>query len=186
MMALSKVFLYPALSFIAGIFLASFIYIPKLIIWEFFILGVFYLILFRKHKTIAIFAICLIFLSFGFLCVSQIYGSRCCGDSQPPQHIVFPQFGQLRQELREVIYENMSPPQSSILAAIVLGDKGKISQEWKEKLNIAGARHITAISGMHIVILSGILVWLGITIGLYRGQAFYFALILLWLFIVFI
>ena len=36
---------------------------------------------------------------------------------------------------------------------------------------------------MHIVILSGILIWLGIILGLYRGQAFYFAIILLWLFI---
>jgi len=88
-----------------------------------------------------------------------------------------------KEKLRKVVYQNLSPPQSSILAAIVLGDKQRISSEWKEKLNIAGVRHITAISGMHIVILSGILIWLGIILGFYRGRAFYFAVILLWLFI---
>ena len=63
-------------------------------------------------------------------------------------------------------------------------DKRKLSEDLKQKLNIAGVRHITAISGMHIMILSGILMYLGIALGLYRGQAFYFAIILLLLFII--
>ncbi len=91
-----------------------------------------------------------------------------------------------KERLRKNIEQNLSPPQSSILTAIILGEKRKISKQWKNKLNITGVRHITCVSGMHIVVLSGILMWLGTTLGLWRGQAFYFAIILLFLFIIMI
>ena len=42
-----------------------------------------------------------------------------------------------KNKLRESIYQNLSPPQSSILGAVILGDKSRIPQEWKEKLNYA-------------------------------------------------
>jgi competence protein ComEC len=78
-----------------------------------------------------------------------------------------------KNKLREAVNQNLSPPQSSILAAVILGDKGNISEEWKDKLNKTGVRHITAISGMHIVILTSILMSFLIAIGFWRGQAFY-------------
>ncbi|MDP1538827.1 MAG: ComEC/Rec2 family competence protein [bacterium] len=89
-----------------------------------------------------------------------------------------------KDKLREVIYQNLSPPQSSILAAIILGDKRQISQEWKDKLNYAGVRHLTAISGMHVAILTVILMSFLIGLGFWRQQAFYFSIILIFLFIV--
>jgi len=55
-----------------------------------------------------------------------------------------------KNKLRKTIRQNLSPPQSSILSAVILGDKKNISDEWKEKLNKTGVRHITAVSGMHI------------------------------------
>ena len=99
-------------------------------------------------------------------------------------NFIFAKILDFKNKLRESIYQNLSPPQSSILGAMILGDKRRMSEGLKEKLNIAGVRHITAISGMHIMILSGILMYLGMALGLYRGQAFYFALVLLILFIV--
>ncbi|MCK4520259.1 ComEC/Rec2 family competence protein [Candidatus Parcubacteria bacterium] len=89
-----------------------------------------------------------------------------------------------KNKLRESIFQNLSPPQSSILGAIILGDKRRISDEWKQKLNITGTRHITCVSGMHIVILAGILMWIGMALGLWRTQAFYFAIVFLILFII--
>jgi len=86
-----------------------------------------------------------------------------------------------KDKLREVIYQNLSPPQSSILAAIILGDKRQISQEWKDKLNYAGVRHLTAISGMHVAILTVILMSFLIGLGFWRQQAFYFSIILIFL-----
>jgi len=197
----SKIFLYFLLSFIGGIFICSFFKVPQLIIYELFILGAFYSILFflpphqkvgggGRQKAIVIFGICLIILASGILRTQTVkpaedspLSTYYFEEEKVETSLIEQKLSAFKQKLREVVYQNLSPPQSSILAAIVLGDKQKISSEWKEKLNIAGVRHITAISGMHIVILSGILIWLGIFLGLYRGQAFWFAVILLWLFI---
>ncbi|MDD5606634.1 MAG: ComEC/Rec2 family competence protein [Candidatus Pacebacteria bacterium] len=91
-----------------------------------------------------------------------------------------------KQSLRNIIYSNLSPPQRDILSAMLLGDKDRMSDDLKENLNIVGLRHITAVSGMHVTVLAGILMSLLLGIGLYRGQAFYFSLILIFLFIILI
>jgi hypothetical protein len=171
-MSPSKTFLYFLLSFIGGVFISSFLDIPKFIIYELFILGIFYSLLFFKQKAIIVFALCLIILGLGIL---RTETSKLSEIGSLTVHKNQEHFFSLKQKFREVIYQNFSPPHSTILAAILLGDKGKISKDWKQKLNRAGVRHITAISGMHIVILSQILLWLAIFLGLYRGQAFYFA-----------
>lgn len=89
-----------------------------------------------------------------------------------------------KSKLRESIYQNLSPAQSSILGAMILGDKRRMPSELKGKLNIAGVRHITAVSGLHITILSGVLMSFLLALGFYRSQAFYFSIILIFLFIV--
>lgn len=86
--------------------------------------------------------------------------------------------------LRKNIYYNLSPPKNLILGAMILGDKNRMTANLKEKLNIAGVRHITAISGMHIVILSGVLMFLLLSLGFWRGQAFYFSILFVFLFVV--
>ena len=91
---------------------------------------------------------------------------------------------QFKERLRKSIYQNLSPPQSSILGAMILGDKRKLTDNLKEKLNIAGLRHITAISGLHVTILTSILMTILIGLGLWRQQAFWFSIILIALFII--
>jgi len=91
---------------------------------------------------------------------------------------------QFKNKLRKSVYQNLSPPQSLILGAMILGDKSRMPESLKEKLNIAGVRHITAVSGMHIVILSGVLMSLLLALGLWRGQAFYLSIIFIFLFII--
>jgi len=98
--------------------------------------------------------------------------------------IVYAKILSFRNKLRESIYRNLSPPQGSILGAVILGDKRKISPEWKERLNYAGVRHLTAVSGMHVAILTSVLMTLLIGLGLWRQQAFYFAIIFIALFII--
>jgi len=88
-----------------------------------------------------------------------------------------------KDKLRRGIDQILLPPQSSILKAVFLGDKWGLPDELKEKLNITGTRHIVAISGMHMIIMSQILLWLALAIGLWRGQAFYFVLFFLVLYI---
>jgi competence protein ComEC len=91
-----------------------------------------------------------------------------------------------KNKLRETINQNLSPPQRSILAAVILGDKKNISKEWKDKLNKTGVRHITAVSGMHIIILTSILMTLLIALGFWRGQAFYLTIGIIFLYILMI
>ncbi len=97
--------------------------------------------------------------------------------------VVYAKILSFKDKLRQSIYSSLSPPQSSILGAMILGDKSRMSNDLKEKLNIAGVRHVTAVSGMHVVILSGVLMSLLLALGLWRGQAFYFSIIIIFLFI---
>lgn len=177
-MSSSKAFLFILLSFLAGVFIASFFNVPKLILWELFILGVFYSLVFFKQRAILVFGLCLIVLGLG------VFRAGSQNNNIPVYQNT--NMSTLQQKFSRVINSNLSPPQSAILSAILIGDKSQISKQWKEMLNRAGIRHVTAISGMHIVILSSILLWLGINLGLYRGQAFYFAIGFLWLFILMI
>ena len=98
--------------------------------------------------------------------------------------VIFAKILQFKDKLRETIYKNLPPPQSSILGAIILGDKRKMPDELKEKLNVAGVRHITAISGMHVGILTIALMSLLIGLGFWRKHAFYLAIALITLFVV--
>lgn len=99
-------------------------------------------------------------------------------------NLFFAKILSFKNKLRESIYQNLSPPQSSILGAMILGDKRKMSDDLKEKLNIVGVRHITAVSGLHVAILASILMTLLIGLGFWRQQAFYFSIILIALFII--
>jgi len=99
-------------------------------------------------------------------------------------NLVYAKILEFKNKLRKSVYQNLSPPQGSILGAIILGDKQKISEEWKNKLNIAGVRHITAVSGLHVTVLSSILMTLLLWLGFRRQQAFYFAILIITLFVV--
>jgi competence protein ComEC len=66
---------------------------------------------------------------------------------------------------------------------MILGDKRQIADDLKEKLNLTGLRHITAISGLHVTVLSSLLMTILIGIGFWRQQAFYLAIIFITIFI---
>ncbi|MCP6726824.1 MAG: ComEC family competence protein [Patescibacteria group bacterium] len=90
----------------------------------------------------------------------------------------------IKGRLGEVINKYLPPPHSEILAAMILGDKGRMSDSLKEKLNITGVRHITAVSGMHVAILSGIVLSLLLGLGLWRAQATVLSIIFIVLFVI--
>lgn len=91
-----------------------------------------------------------------------------------------------KNKLRGIINQTLLPPHSSVLGAIFLGDKYGLSDELKEKLNISGTRHIVAISGMHMIIMTQIFLYLALAVGLWRGQAFYLVSFLLFSYIIMI
>lgn len=89
-----------------------------------------------------------------------------------------------KQKIRQSIQSNFLPPQSSILEGTILGDNGAMSDDLKSKLNITGLRHVIAVSGTHVVILSTIVMSLLLACGLWRGQAFYVAIFFIVIYIV--
>lgn len=92
----------------------------------------------------------------------------------------------IKNKLEDNLRKIMSPPQEGILEALLFGDESNISDDWKNKLNITGVRHITAVSGMNITIIARLLMGFLIAIGFWRKHAFYIAVGLLVLYIIMI
>ena len=91
-----------------------------------------------------------------------------------------------KNKLKESLNGLMSPPQSALLEALFFGDEENISKDWKEKFNLTGTRHITAVSGMNITIISALILNFLLSVGFWRQQAFYFSIILILLYILMI
>ena len=91
-----------------------------------------------------------------------------------------------KNKFKETARTFISPPEVGILEALIFGDEGNISQEWKIKLNFTGTRHIAAVSGMNITIIASLLLAFALSLGLWRQQAFYFSICLLSLYILMI
>jgi competence protein ComEC len=91
-----------------------------------------------------------------------------------------------KNKFKEISRQFISPPEVGILEALIFGDEENISQDWKNKLNITGTRHIAAVSGMNITIISFLILNFLLLLGFWRNQAFYFTIILLTLYILMI
>ncbi len=87
----------------------------------------------------------------------------------------FSLLSKFRQKLRRIINYNLPEPEASMARAMVLGDKKNIPDEWQKAFSRAGLAHILAISGMHIGIISIIIMFLLLEIGFYRQTAFWIA-----------
>lgn len=89
-----------------------------------------------------------------------------------------------KERLREGIYKTISPPPAFLLGAMILGDKRQISEEFKEKLNFSGLRHLTAVSGMHVMIFALILNSIFVFFKISRKKSFFLTLSLISFFII--
>ncbi|MDO8264917.1 MAG: ComEC/Rec2 family competence protein [Candidatus Parcubacteria bacterium] len=91
-----------------------------------------------------------------------------------------------KEKYKEIFQSYLSPPQLGIAEALIFGDESELSSAWKEKLNITGTRHIAAVSGMNITIISVMILSSFLALGLWRKQAFIASIIILILFILLI
>jgi len=92
----------------------------------------------------------------------------------------------LKQRLEESLNNVMSSPQSGLLEALFFGDEENIPKDWKEKFNLTSTRHIAAVSGMNITIISALILNFLLFLGFWRSQAFYLSIILIFLYILMI
>jgi competence protein ComEC len=85
----------------------------------------------------------------------------------------------LKKKIEEVIKQNLSPLHSALLKSLLFGEEEEIPFEWKEKLNQTGTRHIAAVSGMNITIISNLILSFLLFLGLWRHHAFYLSIFLI-------
>lgn len=76
-------------------------------------------------------------------------------------------------------------PQGALMSGLLYGARSSLGSEVTNNFNKAGITHIIAISGYNISILANILMGLLLLIGLNRRHAFWFAVIGIFLFVIF-
>ncbi len=84
-----------------------------------------------------------------------------------------------KNKLKESLNRAIPRPESAILEALLFGEEQNFLKELKERFNITGTRHLAAVSGMNITIISAILINILLALGFWRNQAFYFSIIIL-------
>ena len=92
----------------------------------------------------------------------------------------------LKEKAQENIRGSVPAPQVFLLEAMVLGDRDSFSKELNKKLSVSGTRHITAISGMHIVIVSSIIFYLLLFFKIKKRWAALVAILIIALFVLFV
>jgi len=55
-----------------------------------------------------------------------------------------------RKSAKEFLWENLPPENAGILVALILGERQRISNSFRDRLNRSGLGHILAVSGLHI------------------------------------
>ncbi len=89
----------------------------------------------------------------------------------------------LKEKIKENIEKIFPIPHSGLIEALLFGEEEKIPEDLKEKLNITNTRHIAAVSGMNVTLLSLLILNFLLTLGLWRQQAFYLTLILIFIYL---
>ena len=92
----------------------------------------------------------------------------------------------LKERLGEKILKGLSLNKAAILSAMILGEKSKMTSDLKQKLGFSGMSHMTAISGMHIALLSFIILESLIFLGLGRRKSILATLAVMFAFVIFV
>jgi competence protein ComEC len=89
----------------------------------------------------------------------------------------------LKNKFSANIYALIPSPEAALLEGLIIGGSGNLSKEIKNNFSRTGMTHIVAVSGYNITIVAEYLMLIGLFWGLWRRQAFWFALIGIWIFI---
>ena len=89
----------------------------------------------------------------------------------------------LRSNISQVLTEILPEPQASLAQGIILGIRGNIPSPVRADFVHSGTAHLLAISGLHLSIVAGIMVSLGIWLFGRRGYLYvWLALVTIWLY----
>ncbi len=90
----------------------------------------------------------------------------------------------IKNNLQDKIVALLPAPQSGLLIGLILGGDDQLSKSVKDNFSKTGLTHIVAVSGYNVTIVAEYLMLLGIFLGLWRKQAFWFSIIGIFLFVV--
>ncbi len=65
----------------------------------------------------------------------------------------------LREKIRQIVNHNLSEPEASIMNAMLIGDQTGIPQEIRKDFSRSGIVHILSVSGTHITLFLGLMVF---------------------------
>jgi len=91
-----------------------------------------------------------------------------------------------KNKLEEKINQTIPQPQAALADGLLFGGSSRLSQEISDNFSKTGMTHIVAVSGYNVSIIAEYLILLGIFLGLWRKQAFWFALAGIIIFVVMI
>ncbi|HJX13832.1 MAG TPA: DNA internalization-related competence protein ComEC/Rec2 [Dehalococcoidales bacterium] len=104
---------------------------------------------------------------------------RETGRGFPPLAALYSLRGELAEKLAEVLPE----PQASLAQGVVLGIRANVPPELREAFSRSGAAHLLAISGLHLGIMAGVVLGLGLWLfGRRRYLYVWLALAAVWLY----
>jgi len=94
------------------------------------------------------------------------------------------QLAQLRNKLSQVLKNELNGSNLAIAQALILGDKSMLDQETRNSFGATGAMHVLAVSGLHIGIITQLLLYLfQFTSKLInRRNAVFITVLLLWIY----
>ena len=81
----------------------------------------------------------------------------------------------IKNNFNDGISQLLPAPESGLLSGLILGGSNQLSKEIKNNFSRTGMTHIVAVSGYNVTIIAQYLLLLGIFLGLWRSQAFWFA-----------
>ena len=85
----------------------------------------------------------------------------------------------VKQKLHQLTYQHLKPKQAALLSAILLGQRAALSQNIKDSFIQTGTIHILAISGLHVGLISLILIHLFNFLRLGRKPSFALTIVVL-------
>lgn len=89
----------------------------------------------------------------------------------------------LKNSMETVIERTISQPEAGLAKGLLFGGSSHLPEKLKDNFSRTGMTHIVAVSGYNVTIIAEYLIYIGIFMGLWRKQAFYLALIGIFVFV---
>jgi competence protein ComEC len=98
-------------------------------------------------------------------------------------NIIYTAILDFKNKLSGSINQTIPQPEAALGNGLIFGGNSELTKDVSDNFSKTGLSHIIAVSGFNVTIIAEYLMLLGIFIGLWRKQAFWFAIVGIFLFI---